>query len=51
VRRRLQRIGETIGQCCVWYFEKLEYSHPLCSTSKQSVRNEFVELYLYGAIG
>jgi hypothetical protein len=32
-------------------FEKLEYSHHLCSTVKQSVRNELLELYLYGAIG
>jgi hypothetical protein len=24
---------------------------PLCSAAKQSVRNDFLELYLYGAIG
>jgi hypothetical protein len=35
----------------IWYFEKLEYSHPLCSMVKQSVRNRFLELYLYEAIG
>jgi hypothetical protein len=40
-----------IRQCCAEYFEKLEYSHPLCSTVKQSTRNKILELYFYGAIG
>jgi hypothetical protein len=37
-------------QCCVWYFVKLEYSHPMCSAAKHSVMNGFLELYLYRAI-
>jgi hypothetical protein len=34
---------EYIRQYCVWYFEKLEYSHPLFSAAKQSVRNGVLE--------
>jgi hypothetical protein len=33
------------------YFEKLEYPHSLYSTVKQSISNEFLQLYLYTAIG
>jgi hypothetical protein len=42
---------DEIQQCWAWYFEKLEYPHPLFSTTKQSMRNEFLELYLFGVIG
>jgi hypothetical protein len=42
---------EYIRQCYICYVEEFEYSHPLCSAVKQSVRNRFLELYLYGAIG
>jgi hypothetical protein len=42
---------EYIGQCCIWYFEKLGYSSPLRFAAKQSVMNRVILLYIYRAIG
>jgi hypothetical protein len=32
-------------------FFKLEYPHSLCLAVKESMRNKFLQLYLYGARG
>jgi hypothetical protein len=41
VNEGLQKLAEIL---------KLEYPYPLCVAAKQSMSNEFLELYLYGGI-